>query len=209
MIEIGQGGAGRVFRINETTVEKTVKLTKTPTIETKEFIKNNIINIFNNSIYNVKSIRFFEKNAIISWDYISGITLESYINQGFKLNTYQIDSIYKALEHLTSINVNHGDISASNILITDKKEIKLIDFRLLDSNNEDITSYTNIDVNTITRANITRRNVTRRNITRGVKAESFITRRNITRGQVTRANFSFININDLNSFENLKIKLAI
>lgn len=204
MIKIGQGGAGKVFRVSETTAEKIVQLTKTPTFETKEFIKNNLINIFNNSIYNVQSIQFFEKNAVIRWDYISGITLENYLNQGFKLNTHQIDSIYKAIEDLTAININHGDISGSNILITDKKEIKLIDFRLLDSNNEDITLYANVDVNSIMRANITRRN-----ITRGVNAESMITRRNITCGQVTRANYSFDNDNDLNSFENLKIKLAI
>lgn len=204
MEQIGQGGAGKVFRINENTAEKTVHLKNQCNFETEQFITNNILKLKHKSIYDVRSVEFINNQATIQWDYIDGITLEKYTNNGCKLSTQQIDSIYNAIEYLSTIDVIHGDITSNNILLTQKNEIKIIDFRLLDSNRQDLTCYLNND-----KQNVKRRIIYERQITRAIIENNSIYMGNVTRRQDTRDSNILDKNYDFDSFEKLRLKLAI
>lgn len=84
---------------------------------------------------NIVCVRdFFEENntAYIVMDYLEGITLKEYVEQTGRMSfekAYEILSpIMKALDKVHSQGLIHRDISPSNIMILNDRQVKLLDF---------------------------------------------------------------------------------
>ena len=128
---IGQGSTSKIYLINNVVVKIYNHKTKT-TIINKEI---NILNSLKKNKYtiNILTSGFLDEHYFIKMEYLDAETLDKYIfRQPVNFNI-KFDIIIQLLNGFISLNksrIYHGDIKLENILITNLKQIKIIDFGL-------------------------------------------------------------------------------
>ena len=139
--KIGAGGMGEVYLAQDTLLERTVALKILPAevaanedrmrrfvqeAKTASALKHsNIVPIY--EIGDANGIRF------IAMEYIEGDTLETKINGRPLANSQIIElaiQIADALDEAHSKGIIHRDIKSSNIMITPRGQVKILDFGL-------------------------------------------------------------------------------
>ncbi|MCR5586485.1 MAG: PASTA domain-containing protein [Lachnospiraceae bacterium] len=101
----------------------------------KKFIREaKTLSKFNelNGIVSVRDFFTLNNTAYIVMDYINGITIKKYITENGKLNSEFVFKLIKpvmhSLEYVHNEAIVHRDISPDNIMISNKGNVKLIDF---------------------------------------------------------------------------------
>jgi serine/threonine protein kinase/Tfp pilus assembly protein PilF len=139
--EIGAGGMGVVYKAQDTKLDRTVALKFLPPHisinkeEKQRFIHEakaaaalNHINIV--TIYEINE---FEDQTYIAMEYLEGETLKDKIASGPLPINNAIDTAIQIAEGLQEAHQNHivhRDIKSANIIITDKGQVKILDFGL-------------------------------------------------------------------------------
>jgi serine/threonine protein kinase/Tfp pilus assembly protein PilF len=139
--EIGAGGMGVVYKALDTKLDRIVALKFLPPHisinkeEKKRFIHEakaaaalNHINIV--TIYEIND---FEDQTYIAMEHLEGETLKDKIASGPLPINNAIDIVIQIAEGLQEAHQNHivhRDIKAANIIITDKGQVKILDFGL-------------------------------------------------------------------------------
>ena len=137
---IGEGGMGKVYLAEDTMLEKKVAL-KVLSLELSReslFIERfkreakiqsklshpNITTLYNLLLYN--------DTYFIVMEYVSGVTLyDLLLRTGLIIESKALiifEQIYNALTYAHSKYIIHRDIKPSNIMISDKDEVKIMDF---------------------------------------------------------------------------------
>ncbi|WP_372365525.1 serine/threonine-protein kinase [Candidatus Uabimicrobium sp. HlEnr_7] len=147
--KIGQGGMGTVYKVYDTTLQRTVALKVIDNIEDnihlRRFVREvqamaklnhpNIIRIYE---YGEHPIPFF------TMELVEGMNLAKYIKNSpsnWRKIAEIMEKLSEALYQVHKINVLHRDIKPSNIMLTNEMIPKLMDFGLAKDKNaeEEIT----------------------------------------------------------------------
>lgn len=137
---IGEGGMGVVYKATDTTLERTVAikilhnhLIKDPVFY--ERFRNEAVLLARLNHPNVTTLYNFsseEDQRFMVMEYVEGITLEQLLKQEKVLPSETvvriISSAANGLQHAHEKGILHRDIKSSNIMISEKGEIKLMDF---------------------------------------------------------------------------------
>ena len=140
--KLGGGGFGEVYEFidNETgeiRAAKIISLKKLENPQSNESYYNEYK--FNNSIdykYICKCFSTFKdnENAYFILEYQPNKTLSDLINNRYSLTEIEVKhycyELLLAMEYLHNRNIIHRDIKLSNVLLSDKMEVKLCDFGL-------------------------------------------------------------------------------
>lgn len=151
--KLGGGGFGEVFELidsetGEIRAVKVISLKKLESPQSNEAYLNEYK--FNNSLnykYICKCYNTFKDNdnAYFILEYQPNKTLNELISNRYSLSEIEIKhycyELLLAIEYLHNRNIIHRDIKLSNVLLSDKMEVKLCDFGLAIGNNA-ITSKT-------------------------------------------------------------------
>jgi len=153
---IGAGGMGEVYRARDKNLGRVVALKILPTAETstgqtvRRFIQEakaasalnhpNIAHIY--EIGEADGIRF------IAMEYIEGQSLQEHIS-GKSLSRAEVVQIgcqiADALEHAHAARIIHRDIKSSNIMLTPRGQVKVLDFGLAKIQLDETTRSADID----------------------------------------------------------------
>lgn len=139
--EIGAGGMGVVYKARDTKLDRTVALKFLPSQlsfnqeEKKRFIHEAkaAAALSHTNIVTIYEINKFEDQTFIAMEYLQGETLKDKINSGPLPKNEAIDitvQIAKGLQEAHEKNIVHRDIKPANIFITQKNEVKILDFGL-------------------------------------------------------------------------------
>lgn len=79
-----------------------------------------------NSIINVPKIIFDNKKDIIEMEFIQGQKLRDVLND----NVFLSEKVGKMLAKMHDLNIVHGDLTTSNMILTEKNKVFFIDFGL-------------------------------------------------------------------------------
>jgi len=140
--KLGGGGFGEVYEFidnetNEIRAAKIISLKKLENPHSNEAYYNEYK--FNNSLnykYICKCYSTFKdsQNAYFILEYQPNKTLSDLINNRYSLTEIEVKhycyELLLALEYLHNRNIIHRDIKLSNVLLSDKMEVKLCDFGL-------------------------------------------------------------------------------
>ncbi|WP_027120842.1 serine/threonine-protein kinase [Mycoplasmopsis lipofaciens] len=155
---IGEGGFSQVYKIeknnpnqhfsNEFYALKYVNFEGRPDIEINKKRFKQEIEIYkkikSNKIPAYIDSYIDEKEQYLIMEYVEGKTLREIINQEGKVSSqtavYIIKQIAEGLMELHNCKILHRDIKSANIILTNKKEVKIIDFGL--ALGEDSQRYT-------------------------------------------------------------------
>ena len=151
--KLGGGGFGEVFELidsetGEIRAVKVISLKKLENPQSNEAYLNEYK--FNNSLnykYICKCYNTFKDNdnAYFILEYQPNKTLNELIGNRYSLHEIEIKhycyELLLAIEYLHNRNIIHRDIKLSNVLLSDKMEVKLCDFGLAIGNNS-ITNKT-------------------------------------------------------------------
>ncbi|MGD9346109.1 MAG: protein kinase [Candidatus Aminicenantes bacterium] len=138
--ELGKGGMGRVYRVEDTKLKQEValKLIK-PEIssdkKTIERFRNELKiarNIRHKNVCGMFDLSEVEGARFITMEYVSGEDLKSFIRRAAPLSTSRTISIAKqvceGLEEAHRIGVVHRDLKPSNIMIDKDGNVRVMDF---------------------------------------------------------------------------------
>jgi tetratricopeptide (TPR) repeat protein len=138
--ELGRGGAGIVYRAKDKLLDRTVALKLLPahvtsdTTRLKSFFKEAkaIAKLNHPNIVSIYDILKVENEYYIVMEFINGITIESMLEArrrlSLKLALYVARYVLLALSYAHRSHVIHQDIKPANIMLSDDKTIKLMDF---------------------------------------------------------------------------------
>jgi eukaryotic-like serine/threonine-protein kinase len=153
---IGSGGMGEVYRARDKNLDRVVALKILPAAETltgqavRRFIQEakaasalnhpNIAHIY--EIGEADGIRF------IAMEYVEGQSLQEKVS-GRSLTGSEVlqigCQIADALEHAHAARIIHRDIKSSNIMLTPRGQVKVLDFGLAKIQHDETTSAADID----------------------------------------------------------------
>src|SRR4030095_2757220 len=153
---IGAGGMGNVYRARDKNLDRVVALKILPAAETltgqavRRFIQEakaasalnhpNIAHIY--EIGEADGIRF------IAMEYVEGQSLQEKVS-GRSLTGSEVlqigCQIADALEHAHAARIIHRDIKSSNIMLTPRGQVKVLDFGLAKIQHDETTSAADID----------------------------------------------------------------
>ncbi|OVE79668.1 hypothetical protein BVY01_01890, partial [bacterium I07] len=136
---IGVGGMGVVYKAHDTILDRDVALKFLhPRITARNEYKVRLLNeaklagsLNHSNICTVHEVREYQGQQYIVMEFVEGITLSELIKKGpLELNTvvdyaHQIgDGLNEAHKH----GIIHRDIKSENIIVTNKNQIKIMDF---------------------------------------------------------------------------------
>lgn len=143
---IAVGGMGAVYKAIHPTLDRFVILKKLTLKGDKQIIQRFnreakiMMDFKNDNIVDVYDHFEIDKSFYIVLEYIDGISLDKLIKQEEQLSNelaiYIVLEVSKALKYAHNKNVVHRDIKPANILISNKGEIKLVDFGIAQSDGE-------------------------------------------------------------------------
>ncbi|MBN2432349.1 MAG: protein kinase [Acidobacteria bacterium] len=138
--ELGRGGAGIVFRARDKLLDRTVALKLLPahvttdTTRLKSFFKEAkaIAKLNHPNIVSIYDILKVENEYYIVMEFIKGITIESMLEARrripSKLALFVARYVLLALSYAHRSHVIHQDIKPANIMLSDDRTVKLMDF---------------------------------------------------------------------------------
>lgn len=136
--EIGHGGFGKTYRAMDSLLDIPVAvkeyLTQRQMSEEEARRETKMAAKFYDLEGVVAARDFFTENGhvYIIFEYVDGIDIKEYINRKGRMNGQEMlqkmRPVIKALGKIHDQGVLHRDISADNLMITEAKTIKLIDF---------------------------------------------------------------------------------
>lgn len=139
---IGSGGMGKVYKAVDVHSSKIVAIKiLNPELLKEQENKKRLINegMLLSSIENKNIIKVFEfaetdKEAFIAMEYLSGGTLQNYIEKNFPISNNEIIEIALqicyGLKEIHSKGIIHRDLKSTNIMFNEDNEIKIMDFGL-------------------------------------------------------------------------------
>jgi serine/threonine protein kinase/tetratricopeptide (TPR) repeat protein len=138
--ELGKGGMGRVYKVNDTEIKERValKLLK-PEIASDESTIERFRNelkiarkISHKHVCRMHDIGREEDKFFITMEYVEGEDLKSYIRKKERLSTVDVIGIAKqiceGLEEAHRLGVVHRDLKPQNIMIDKQGDAKIMDF---------------------------------------------------------------------------------
>ena len=137
--EIGEGGAGRVYKAYHKNLRKTVVIKQLKAVMDDDIqrVEVDILkNLHHSYLPQVFDFFIIDHTAYTVMDYIAGESLKSKIDRGEHFSEKQVlkyaKQICEALAYLhsRSLPVIHGDIKPDNIMITPEDNVCLIDFNI-------------------------------------------------------------------------------
>ncbi|MCX7874595.1 MAG: protein kinase [Melioribacteraceae bacterium] len=139
---IGSGGMGKVYKALDTQTSKIVAIKiLNPEILKAQENKKRLAGegILLSSLQNKNIIKIFEygeteKCSFISMEYLSGGTLQEYIEKNYPITNKKIIEIAlqicNGLKEIHNQKIIHRDLKSSNVMFDDKNEIRIMDFGL-------------------------------------------------------------------------------
>ncbi|MFH2054865.1 MAG: serine/threonine-protein kinase, partial [bacterium] len=134
--EIGEGGQGEIYlarNVHLADVQVVLKILKSKG-EKKRFLReaNTLAKLDHRNICQMKHFFTHENDLILVVQFIDGTTLKDLITSGEEIDLQEIQNIFlqvlDALIYAHRHGVTHRDIKPSNIMITTKRQVKIIDF---------------------------------------------------------------------------------
>jgi serine/threonine protein kinase/Tfp pilus assembly protein PilF len=141
LVKLGEGGMGIVYLAEDTKLDRKVAIKFLPSHissnsdERKRFeIEAKAAAALNHpNIATIYAIEEFDDEMFIVMEYIDGVELKEKLKSG-PLDTNQAiniaQQIARGLEAAHEKNIIHRDIKSTNIMITDKGQVKIMDFGL-------------------------------------------------------------------------------
>lgn|GEM_PF-925909 len=138
--ELGRGGAGIVFRARDKLLDRTVALKLLPshvttdTTRLKSFFKEAkaIAKLNHPNIVSIYDILKVDNEYYIVMEFIKGITIESMLEARrripLKMALFVARYVLLALSYAHRSHVIHQDIKPANIMLSDDRTVKLMDF---------------------------------------------------------------------------------
>lgn len=140
--EIGRGGMGIVYKARDTVLDRIVAYKVLPANlrEHPQAIKNffreakSAAALNHTNIVTVHDAGEEDGNYYIAMEYLKGKTVKQFLSEGGKLPMKAVvlitAQICKALTYAHDRKIVHRDIKSSNIMVTEDKTVKLMDFGL-------------------------------------------------------------------------------
>jgi serine/threonine-protein kinase len=151
---IGQGGMATVFLAHDNKFDTNVAVK----VLNKEFVNNenirkrflaearNMFKMSHPNIIKVTDLIDDADNVAFVMEYIEGETLKDYLDRKGKLSDTEIKNLFlqmlDAVGYVHEQNLVHRDIKPSNFMISQKGQIKLLDFGIAKNLNKTSIEYT-------------------------------------------------------------------
>jgi len=140
--KLGEGGMGVVYKAEDTKLKRSVALKFLPAnLTRKETDKARFLReaqaaaaLNHNNVCTIHEIHDEGENPFIVMEYVKGKTLRDIVRTGTTLSLQDVTNytiqIAEALKSAHEEGIIHRDIKSENIMVTDKRQVKVMDFGL-------------------------------------------------------------------------------
>jgi tRNA A-37 threonylcarbamoyl transferase component Bud32 len=153
---IGEGGMGKIYKAVDIRSNKTVVMKQLIIAEREIFIKrfkreaNIMLSLNHNNIVKVYDYLGRGRSYFIIMEFVDGISLEDLIRKKGKIEPLQalliFNELCKGLKYAHDRQIIHRDIKPNNVLISKAGMVKLVDFGIAKSLQEDDEGLTKTGV---------------------------------------------------------------
>jgi serine/threonine protein kinase len=144
---IGEGGMGKIYKAVDTRTKKTVVMKQLIIAEREIFIKrfqreaDIMLSLHHANIVTVYDYLKQGRSYYIIMEFVDGISLEDLIRKNHKIEPLRalliFNELCKGLKYAHDRQIIHRDIKPNNVLISKTGQVKLVDFGIAKSLEED------------------------------------------------------------------------